>query len=168
MVGVSFQEFLFTGSSKVTSCGFWQERVRLLDLLGGGFNSTPGTYLNGTLGFAYKFGISKISFLLRGSFEDPPKLPFRTSTKITSRGYFLSFCRPLRGRWVSKRNRNLAEFRSNGNRQRLSPEFRATRLWRREEKGPFLEVFCSFSCVSGQKGPRQKLCAKPWLPVIRA
>ena len=27
-VRVSLQEYLFTGSSKVTSCGFWQKRVR--------------------------------------------------------------------------------------------------------------------------------------------
>ena len=32
-VRVSIQEYLFTGSSKVTSCGFWQKRVRLSDLL---------------------------------------------------------------------------------------------------------------------------------------
>ena len=49
-VRVSLQEYLFTGSSKVTSCGFWQKRVRLSDLLEGGYNSTPGTYLNSTLG----------------------------------------------------------------------------------------------------------------------
>ena len=35
-VRVSLQEYLFTGSSKVTSCGFWQKRVRLSDLLEGG------------------------------------------------------------------------------------------------------------------------------------
>ena len=28
-VRVSLQEYLFTGSSKATSCGFWQKRVRL-------------------------------------------------------------------------------------------------------------------------------------------
>ena len=33
---MSLQEYLFTGSSKVTSCGFWQKRVRLSDLLEGG------------------------------------------------------------------------------------------------------------------------------------
>ena len=33
---MSLQEYLFTGSSKVTSCGFWQKRVRLWDLLEGG------------------------------------------------------------------------------------------------------------------------------------
>ena len=32
-VRVSVQEYLFTGSSKVSSCGFWQNRVRLSDLL---------------------------------------------------------------------------------------------------------------------------------------
>ena len=35
-VKVSLQEYLFTGSSKATSCGFWQKRVRLWDLLEGG------------------------------------------------------------------------------------------------------------------------------------
>ena len=35
-VRVSLQEYLFTGSSKSTSCGFWQKRVRLSDLLEGG------------------------------------------------------------------------------------------------------------------------------------
>ena len=35
-VRVSLQEYLFTGSSKVSSCGFWQKRVRLSDLLEGG------------------------------------------------------------------------------------------------------------------------------------
>ena len=35
-VRVSLQEYLFTGSSKVTSCGFWKKRVRLSDLLEGG------------------------------------------------------------------------------------------------------------------------------------
>ena len=35
-VRVSLQEYLFTGSSKVTSCGFWHKRVRLWDLLEGG------------------------------------------------------------------------------------------------------------------------------------
>ena len=35
-VKVSLQEYLFTGSSKATSCGFWQKRVRLWDLLAGG------------------------------------------------------------------------------------------------------------------------------------
>ena len=44
-VRVSPQDYLFTGSSKVTSCGFWQKRVRLSDLLEGGLNSTPGTCL---------------------------------------------------------------------------------------------------------------------------
>ena len=34
-VRVFLQEYLFTGSSKVTSCGFWQKRVRLLDVLAG-------------------------------------------------------------------------------------------------------------------------------------
>ena len=34
-VRVSLQEYLFTGSLKVTSCGFWQKRVRLWDLLEG-------------------------------------------------------------------------------------------------------------------------------------
>ena len=34
-VRVSFQECLSTGSSKVTSCGYWQKRVRLSDLLDG-------------------------------------------------------------------------------------------------------------------------------------
>ena len=34
-VRVSLQEYRFTGSSRVTSCGFWQKRVRLLDLLEG-------------------------------------------------------------------------------------------------------------------------------------
>ena len=51
-VRVSLQEDLFTGSSKVSSCGFWQKRVRLSGPPGGGFSSTPGTYLNSTLGFA--------------------------------------------------------------------------------------------------------------------
>ena len=35
-VRVSLQEYLFAGSSKVSSCGFWQKRVRLSDLLEGG------------------------------------------------------------------------------------------------------------------------------------
>ena len=35
-VRVSLQECLFTGSSKVRYCGFWQNRVRLSDLLEGG------------------------------------------------------------------------------------------------------------------------------------
>ena len=35
-VRVSLQEYLFAGSSKATSCGFWQKRVRLSDLLEGG------------------------------------------------------------------------------------------------------------------------------------
>ena len=35
-VRVSLQEYLFTGSSRVTSCGFWPKRVRLWDLLEGG------------------------------------------------------------------------------------------------------------------------------------
>ena len=35
-VRVSLQEYLFTGSSKVSFCGFWQKRVRLSDLLEGG------------------------------------------------------------------------------------------------------------------------------------
>ena len=33
---MSLQEYLCTGSSKVTSCGVWQKRVRLPDLLDGG------------------------------------------------------------------------------------------------------------------------------------
>ena len=33
---MSLQEYLFTGSSKATSCGLWQKRVRLSDLLEGG------------------------------------------------------------------------------------------------------------------------------------
>ena len=33
------QEYLFTGSSKATSCGFWQKRVRLSDLLEGGLTA---------------------------------------------------------------------------------------------------------------------------------
>ena len=41
----------------------WQKRVRLSDLLGGGggFSSTPGTYLNSTLGFAYFVWLSSLS-----------------------------------------------------------------------------------------------------------
>ena len=39
-VRVSLQEYLFTGSSKVTSCGFWQKRVQLWDLLEGGLTAT--------------------------------------------------------------------------------------------------------------------------------
>ena len=50
----------------------------------------------------------------------------------------------------------------------LSPEFRATRLSRRK-KGPSLEVVCLliFLCLR-PKRPKKKICAKPWLPVIRA
>ena len=36
---VSLQEHLFTDSSKVSSCGFWQKRVRLSDLLEGGLTA---------------------------------------------------------------------------------------------------------------------------------
>ena len=35
---VSLQDF-FTGSLKVTFCGFWQKRVRLSDLLEGGLTA---------------------------------------------------------------------------------------------------------------------------------
>ena len=35
-VRVSLKEYLFTGSSKATFCGFWQKRVRLSGLLEGG------------------------------------------------------------------------------------------------------------------------------------
>ena len=38
-VRVSLQEYLFTGSSKATSCGFWQKRARLSDLLEGGLTA---------------------------------------------------------------------------------------------------------------------------------
>ena len=50
---MSLQEYLCTGSSKVTSYGFWQEKSPVIGPPGGRFNSTPGTYLNSTLGFAY-------------------------------------------------------------------------------------------------------------------
>ena len=36
---MSLQEYLFTGSSKATSCGFGQKRVRLWDLLEGGLTA---------------------------------------------------------------------------------------------------------------------------------
>ena len=51
-VRVSLQEYLFTGSSKVASCGFLAEKSTVIAPPGGGFNSTSGTYLNSTLGFA--------------------------------------------------------------------------------------------------------------------
>ena len=38
-VRVSLQQYLFTGSSKVTSCGFRQKRVRLWELLEGGLRA---------------------------------------------------------------------------------------------------------------------------------
>ena len=38
-VRVSLQEYLFTSSSKVTPCGFWQKRVRLSELLEGGLTA---------------------------------------------------------------------------------------------------------------------------------
>ena len=51
-VGVSLQEYLFTGSSKVT-CGFWQKRVRLSDLLEGGLTALQEPTLTVlVLGFA--------------------------------------------------------------------------------------------------------------------
>ena len=43
---VSLQEYLCTGSSKVTSYGFWAEKSPVIGPPGGRFNSTPGTYLN--------------------------------------------------------------------------------------------------------------------------
>ena len=52
-VRVSFQEYLVTGFSKVTSCGFWAEKTTDIGPPGVGLNSAPGTYLNSTLGFAY-------------------------------------------------------------------------------------------------------------------
>ena len=42
-------------------------------------------------------------------------------------------------------------------RKGLSPEFRATRLWRGIKKRASLEIFCLFSCVEGQKGPQKNL-----------
>ena len=50
----------------------------------------------------------------------------------------------------------------------LSPGFRATRLSRREKKGALSGGFSAcFPVFKAKKGP-QKICAKPWLPVIRA
>ena len=49
----------------------------------------------------------------------------------------------------------------------LSPEFRATRLWRGLKKGPLWRFSAYFPVFKAKKGPR-KICAKPWLPVIRA
>ena len=49
----------------------------------------------------------------------------------------------------------------------LSPEFRATRLWRGFKKGPLWRFSAYFPVFKAKKGPR-KICAKPWLPVIRA
>ena len=52
-------------------------------------------------------------------------------------------------------------------RKGLSPEFRATRLWRAKEKGPLWRFSAYFPVFKAKKGPR-KICTKPWLPVIRA
>ena len=49
----------------------------------------------------------------------------------------------------------------------LSPEFRATRLSRREKKGPIWGFSAYFPVFKAEKDP-QKICAKPWSPVIRA
>ena len=49
----------------------------------------------------------------------------------------------------------------------LSPGFRATRLSRRKKRGPLWGFSVYFPVFKAKKGP-QKICAKPWLPVIRA
>ena len=49
----------------------------------------------------------------------------------------------------------------------LLPEFRATRLRRGIKKGPLWRFSAYFPVFKAKKGPR-KICAKPWLPVIRA
>ena len=65
-VRVSLQEYLVTGSSKVTSCGFvWQKRVRLSDLLERGLTALQEPTLNSTLGFAYKLTYSWSFFCLQ-------------------------------------------------------------------------------------------------------
>ena len=42
---MSLQEYLFTGSSKASSCGFWQKRARLSDLLEGALTALQETTL---------------------------------------------------------------------------------------------------------------------------
>ena len=61
-----------------------------------------------------------------------------------------------------------SEYPSQEARKGISPEFRATRLWRRKRKRPLWRFSSAYLPVfKAKKGPR-KSCAKPWLAVIRA
>ena len=53
---MSLQEYLFTGSSKVSSCGFWQKRVRWSHLLEGGLTGLQEPTLSVLLALPNKSG----------------------------------------------------------------------------------------------------------------
>ena len=83
---VSLQEYLLTGSSKVTSCGFWQKRVLLWDLLEGGLTALQEPTLTVLLALP-----KKCSRALGSALKSAPEsalqgfLQWRTTGKAPSR-----------------------------------------------------------------------------------
>ena len=97
-VRVSLQEYLFTGSSKVSSCGFWQKRVRLSNLLEGGLVALQEPTLKA---FSPKRGLV---FAVNGaSAPPPPKFPGPSPPPPFLLGGGGGFTENPRGRGSSRR-----------------------------------------------------------------